>query len=62
MVLGVTNDGISALGEITEDELSHSMQDGQGADFGGLLASVAGRDEQGGAPSAANAATAGWRA
>lgn len=62
MVLGVTNDGISSLGEISEDELSRSIEGGLGTDFGSLLASLAGREEQTVALGATDAATARRRA
>ena len=62
MVLGVTDDGISSLGEISEDELSHSVEGGLARDFGSLLASLAGREEQAGSPRPVNAATAEWKA
>ena len=37
MVLGVTNDGVSALGEIAEEELTASVQGGMGQDFAQML-------------------------
>jgi len=47
MVLGVTGEGISALGEISEEEVTDSLTDGFGGDFSQMLAKMEKRPNEG---------------